>query len=113
MFILTVYIQKESSVCHPWNCRHMNQLRLLFFFVATVYQLKIKYDLDKFKFLDAKSAASFPLEDKHVVNEHHVLRKCDEGGGVAVCSLRFLLFLVRLCGNQVFILTRCIVVSNH
>ena len=49
--------------------------------MATVHQLKIKYDLDKFKFFDAKSAARFPLEDKHVVNEHHVLRKCDEGGG--------------------------------
>ena len=48
---------------------------------ATVYQLKIKYDQDKFGggFLDAfdtiKRAVSFPLEDKHVVNEHHVIPK--------------------------------------
>ena len=26
-------------------------------------------------FLDAKRAVSFPLKDKHVVNEHHVVRK--------------------------------------
>ena len=26
-------------------------------------------------FLDAKRPVSFPLEDKHVVNEHHVVRK--------------------------------------
>ena len=45
--------------------------------MAAVYQLKIKYGQDKFRFLDAKSAASFPLEDKHVVNEHHVLRHAE------------------------------------
>ena len=35
-----------------------------------VYQVKIKYDQDKFveAFLDAKWEESFPLEDKHVVN---------------------------------------------
>ena len=40
--------------------------------MATVYQLKIKYDQDKFGvvFLDAKHPVSFPLEDKHFVNEH-------------------------------------------
>ena len=49
--------------------------------VAAVYQLKIKYDQEKFRavFLDAfdaiKGPVSFPLEDKHVVNEHHVIRK--------------------------------------
>ena len=44
--------------------------------MAPVYQLKIKYDQDKFRvvFL-AKRSISFPLEDKHVVNEHHVVRK--------------------------------------
>ena len=47
--------------------------------MTAVYQLKIKYDQDKFEavFLDAfdtiKRAVSFPLEDKHVVNEHHVI----------------------------------------
>ena len=36
-----------------------------------------KYDQDKFGagFLDAQLPVSFPLEDKHVVNEHHVVRK--------------------------------------
>ena len=45
--------------------------------VTTVYQLKIKYDQDKFRvfFVEAKRPVSFPLEDKHVVNEHHVVRK--------------------------------------
>ena len=45
--------------------------------MAAVYQLKINYDQDKFRmfFLDAKRPVSFPLEDKHVVNEHHVMRK--------------------------------------
>ena len=45
--------------------------------MATVYQLKKKYDQDKFQsdFLDAKHPVSFPLEDKHVVNEHHIVQK--------------------------------------
>ena len=47
--------------------------------MTAVYQLKIKYYQDKFGFLDVfnaiKRAVSFPLEDKHVVNEHHVIRK--------------------------------------
>ena len=45
--------------------------------MAAVYQLKIKYDQDKFEvlFLDARRPVSFPLEDKHAVNEHHVARK--------------------------------------
>ena len=47
--------------------------------IAAVYQLKIKYDQDKFRviFLDPKRPVSIPLEleDKHVVNEHYVLRK--------------------------------------
>ena len=44
--------------------------------LAAVYQLKMKYDQDKFRviFLDAKRPVSFPLEDKHLVNEHHVVR---------------------------------------
>ena len=48
---------------------------------AAVYQLKIKYDQDKIRSscLDAfdtiKRAVSFPLEDKHIVNEHHEIRK--------------------------------------
>ena len=52
--------------------------------MTAVYQLKIKYDQDKFEavFLDAfdtiKRAVSFPLEDKHVVNEHHVIWKSHE-----------------------------------
>ena len=45
--------------------------------IAAVYQLKIKYDHNKFRvfLLDAKPLVSFPLEDKHVVNEHHIIRK--------------------------------------
>ena len=45
--------------------------------VAAVYQLKMKYDQDKFGavFLDAQSAVTFTFKDKHVVNEHHVIRK--------------------------------------
>ena len=45
--------------------------------MAAVYQLKIKYDQFKFGvfFLDAKRPVSFPLEDQHLVNEHHVIRK--------------------------------------
>ena len=45
--------------------------------MAAVYQLKIKYDQDKFGvvFLIANRPVSFPLEDKHVVNEHHVVQK--------------------------------------
>ena len=45
--------------------------------MAAVYQLKIKYDQDKFGavFLDAFDTISFPHKDKHVVNEHHVIRK--------------------------------------
>ena len=40
---------------------------------AAVYQLKIKYDRDKFRvfFSDAKCPVSFPLEDNHIVTEHH------------------------------------------
>ena len=39
--------------------------------MAAVYQLKIKYDQDKFRvfFLDAKRPVSFALEDKHVACE--------------------------------------------
>ena len=42
-----------------------------------IYQLKIKYDQDKFRvfLLDAKHPVSFPFNDKHAVNEHHVARK--------------------------------------
>ena len=44
--------------------------------VATVYQLKVKYDQDKFGvFLDTKRPVNFPLEDNHVVNGHHVVLK--------------------------------------
>ena len=49
--------------------------------MTAVYQVKIKYDQDKFGaiFLDAfdtiKRAVSFPLEDKDVVNENHVNEK--------------------------------------
>ena len=50
---------------------------MIFVSMAAVYQLKIKYDQDKFGvvFLDAKGPVSFPLEDKHVVNDHHVVLK--------------------------------------
>ena len=45
--------------------------------MAAVYQLKIKYDQDKFGAVlwETKSAVSFPLEDKHAENEHRVIRK--------------------------------------
>ena len=45
--------------------------------MAAVYQLQIKYDQDKFGavFLDAQSAITFSFEDKHVADEHHVIRK--------------------------------------
>ena len=45
--------------------------------MAAVYQLKIKCDQDKFRefLLDAKRPVSFPLEDKHVVNEYHAVQK--------------------------------------
>ena len=45
--------------------------------MAAVYHLKIKYDQDKFAavFLEAKRPVSFRLEDKHVVNEHRVVRR--------------------------------------
>ena len=44
---------------------------------TTVYQLKIQHDQDKFRlfFVEAKRPVRFPLEDQHVVNEHHVVRK--------------------------------------
>ena len=45
---------------------------------AAVYQLKIKYDQNEIRSgcLDMrKRAVSFPLEDKHIVNEQHVIRK--------------------------------------
>ena len=48
---------------------------------AAVYQLKIKYDQDKIQsgcldtFDMIKRAVSYPLEDKHIVSEHHVIRK--------------------------------------
>ena len=45
--------------------------------MAAVDQLKLEYDQDKFEvvYLDEKSPISFPLEDKHVVNEHLVVQK--------------------------------------
>ena len=45
--------------------------------MAAVYHLRIKYDQDKFAavFLEAKRLVSFTLEDKHVLNEDHVVRK--------------------------------------
>ena len=49
--------------------------------LSAVYQLKIKYDQHKFgavlfeAFNTIKSVVSFPLEDKNVVNEHHIIRK--------------------------------------
>ena len=44
--------------------------------MAAVYQLKIKYHQDKFRVvLRHKMPVSFPLEDKHVVNEHQAVRR--------------------------------------
>ena len=45
--------------------------------MAAVYQLKIKYDQEKFGVVpwQTKRVVTFPLEDKHVLNEHHVIRK--------------------------------------
>ena len=45
--------------------------------MTAVYQLKINMirTNSECSFLDAKCPVSFPLEDKHVVNEHHVARK--------------------------------------
>ena len=46
--------------------------------MAAVYQLKIKYDQDKYRvgfFLDAFDMISFPFVHKHVVNEHHIMQK--------------------------------------
>ena len=48
--------------------------------MTAVYQLKIKYDQDKLErffrcIRHGKKGVSFPLEDKHIVNEHHVIRK--------------------------------------
>ena len=45
--------------------------------MAAVYHPKIKYNQDKFAavFLEAKRLVSFTLEDKHVLNEDHVVRK--------------------------------------
>ena len=64
MFIGNMFIFKRKAY------------RCLFFNMAAVYQLKIKYDQDKFTlFLDAKRPVSFPLEGKHVVNEHRVEQK--------------------------------------
>ena len=52
--------------------------------MAAVYQLKIKYDQDKFRvFLDAKRPVSYTLEDKHVVNEHRIVRK-----SVVACCIK-------------------------
>ena len=46
--------------------------------MAAVYQQKIKYDQYKIgmvSVLDVKRPVSCSLEDKHVVNEHHVVLK--------------------------------------
>ena len=36
----------------------------------------IRTNTECFVFLDAKRPVSFPLKDKHVMNAHHVERKC-------------------------------------
>ena len=48
--------------------------------MAVVYQLKKKYDQDKLGAVpsEAFDTISFPLEDKHVVNEHHIIRKSND-----------------------------------
>ena len=50
------------------------------FSIAIVYQLKKKYDQDKLGAVpsEAFDTISFPLEDKHVVNEHHIIRKSND-----------------------------------
>ena len=77
----------HSTRCSFTTCLYSRrQLTVLFVCHRTVsmtavYQVKIKYDQDKFGaiFLDAfdtiKRAVSFSLEDKDVVNENHVIRK--------------------------------------
>ena len=74
MFIHNMFIFKRK-VYHAFY-RHRTVS------MTAVYQLTIKYDQDKFGavffeyvFNVIKRAVSFPLEDKHVVNEHHVIRK--------------------------------------
>ena len=73
MFIHNMFIFKRK-VYHAFY-RHRTVS------MTAVYQLTIKYDQDKFGavffeyvFNVIKRAVSFPLEDKHVVNEHHVIR---------------------------------------
>ena len=68
--------------CLSWE---KSLLRFLFVIellsIATVYiQLKIKYHQDKFNAFfrhiqHDKDTMSFPLEDKHAVNEHHTIQK--------------------------------------
>ena len=62
----------------------LNKRKLTVVYVCTrtvrmtaVYRLKIKYDQEKFgvDLLGAKSPLSAPLEDKIVVNEHHLVGK--------------------------------------
>ena len=47
--------------------------------MAVVYQLKIKYDQDKLGvfFFYTRRLVSSPLEDKYVVNDHHIVQKSD------------------------------------
>ena len=52
-----------------------------------IYQLKIKYDQVKCFSLDAKRPVSFPFEDKHAVNEHHVARKSHDATQKKMSSL--------------------------
>ena len=69
MFIHNMLIFKRKAYHGfflPYNCQHGQCL-----------SAEDKYDQEKFGviFLKTKCPVSFPLEDKLVVNEHHVVRK--------------------------------------
>ena len=70
--------------------------------IAAVYLLKIKYDQDNFGlvFVHAKRLISFPLEDKHVVNESHVFLSSYRKTTVAfleIAELGFVIFHTFVC----------------
>ena len=48
--------------------------------MAVVYHLTEKYDQGKFGAVSSEAfdTISFPLEEKHVVNKHHIIRKSND-----------------------------------
>ena len=70
MFIHNMFIFKRKLLIVVFVCHRTVS-------TAAEDQLMIKFDQDKFRviLLDVKRPASFPLEDKHVVKEHHVVQK--------------------------------------